>query len=255
MKKSHILFVFTFLSITLFQVHSYAQRNIKDSSFVVSMISASYSFNFVGGDLANRYGNNSTIGPAFTVKLKNNWLLGADLNFIFGNNVKIQNQIISGIATSDDNVISREGTYADIRMFERGYSASVKVGKVFPVFGSNPNSGIMFTVGGGILRHKIRIEADNNATPQLRDDYAKGYDRLSQGFQMNGFLGYLNLSNKRLYNFYLGVEFMSGWTKSLRDYNFDEHKKDTETYYNQFIGFKFGWIIPLYGRSPNEFYY
>ena len=69
-----------------------AQSSIKDSAVFCSMISIAYSYQFSGGDLAQRYGDNSTIGPSFTIKTKKNWIFGVDFNYMFGNNVKIQNR-------------------------------------------------------------------------------------------------------------------------------------------------------------------
>lgn len=232
-----------------------AQISLKDSAAFAGLISLSYSFQFSGGDMADTYGNNSTIGPSFLVKTKSNWVLGADLNFIFGNNVKIYDQIVYSIAPLDGNVISKQGLISDVKMFERGFSTSFKFGKIIPIFKSNPNSGLLIMGSVGYLQHNIRIEVDNNNTPQLMGDYAKGYDRLSNGFAISEFIGYIYLSDRRLTNFFAGIEFSQGWTKSMRDYNFDTMKKDNSQKFDDFFGFKIGWIFPLYKRSPEKFYY
>jgi hypothetical protein len=232
-----------------------AQISLKDSSAFASLISLSYSYQFSGGDLADRYGNNSTIGPSFSIKTKSNWVLGVDFNLIFGNDVKLYDQIVNSIAPLDGNVISRQGLFTDVKMFERGFSTFLKVGKIIPIFKSNPNSGLFIMGSAGYLQHNIRIEVDNNNTPQLMDDYARGYDRLSNGFAISEFIGYIYLSDRRLTNFFAGIEFTQGWTKSMRDYNFDTMQKDNSQKFDSFIGIKVGWVFPLYKRSPEKFYY
>jgi len=232
-----------------------AQISLKDSSAFAGLISLSYSYQFSGGDLADRYGNNSTIGPSFLIKTKSNWIFGVDFNFIFGNDVKLYDQIVNSIAPLDGNVISREGLVTDVKMFERGFSTFFKVGKIFPIFNSNPNSGLIIMGSGGYLQHNIRIEVDNNNTPQLMGDYSRGYDRLSNGFAISEFIGYIYLSDRRLTNFFAGIEFAQGWTKSMRDYYFDTMQKDNNQKFDSFIGIKVGWVFPLYKRSPEKFYY
>lgn len=247
-----INFLFT---IVLFSLSAKSQVSLKDSSAFATLIGISYSYQFSGADLSERYGNNSSIGLSCMLKTKNNWLFGADFNYLFGNDVKIYDQIVKNIATSDGQVISKEGVYSDIRMFERGFISTVKIGKLFPVFNSNPNSGIVFLGSAGIIQHQIRIETDNNAAPQLVGDYARGYDRLSNGFVISQFLGYMYLSDKKLTNFFVGIEFNQGWTRSKRDYNFDTMKKDTDRKFDTLWGFKIGWVLPIYNRAPEKFYY
>ncbi len=232
-----------------------AQGNIKDSTLFCGMIAITYSYQFAGGDLAQRYGDNSTLGPSFTIKTKHNWIIGVDFNYMFGNEVKIQDQIVKNLVTTDGAPITREGILGDIRMFERGFLTSFKLGKVIPVFGSNPNSGIMLIGSVGYLQHAIRIEVDQNDVPSLMGDYARGYDRLSSGLSLTGFVGYLYLSEHKLTNFFIGMEYTQAWTKSLRDFNFDTRSSDMSVKHDRLFGFKFGWVFPLYKRAPNRFYY
>ena len=253
MKKVCLLIISILLFTNAFQLK--AQVNLKDSSVFAGLISLSYSFQFPGGDLADRYGNNSSIGPSFSIKTKSNWILGADISFIFGNDVKLYDQIVKSIAPPDGNIISRDGTFTDVRMFERGFYTSFKIGKIIPVFNINPNSGLLITGSAGYLQHNIRIEVDNNNTPQLLGDYARGYDRLSGGIAISEFFGFIYLSEMKLTNFYAGIEFTQGWTKSMRDYNFDTMQKDESRKFDKLIGIKIGWIFPLYKRSPEKFYY
>ena len=89
----------------------------------------------------------------------------------------------------------------------------------------------------------------------LTDEHKKGYDRFSLGLAANGFAGYLFLSKNRLLNFFGGFDYTVGWTKSLRKFNFDTNKTDTETHKNVLYGIRLGWIIRLNKRQSQDYYY
>lgn len=242
--------IFIFLSSLLF-LSTNAQVNIKDSTVFAPLISASYSYQWPGGDLVNRFGSNSNIGAAFMIKTKSNWIFGIDGNFIFGNNVK-EDGILDSISTENGWIMDENGNDARIGFFERGFLVSLKFGRLFSLFGLNKNSGVVIISSAGLLQHKIRIEGD---APQLQDVYKKGYDRLTNGLALSEFIGYLYLGNKRALNFYAGFEFTQAWTQNRRSYNFDTMEKDETKRIDVLSGFKIGWIIPLYKRVPDEYYY
>jgi hypothetical protein len=149
-----------------------AQLSVKDSSVAFSMIAVTGSYQAPGGDMADRFGNNFTVGASFQRKLKSNWLWGADFNFLFGGAVK-ENTILSGLMTSQGYIIGADGNYADVLLHERGYTAFLKAGRIFPVLGPNKNCGLTVTLGVGFLQHKIRIEDKGNKVPQLSTEYQK----------------------------------------------------------------------------------
>lgn len=231
-----------------------AQVNIHDSAIGTSMFYATYSYQFPGGDLSRLFGSNSSIGGGFMYKTKSNWLFGVEGNFLFGQVVKNSDSLLLDITNKEGFVIDANGMIAEIIYYERGYSFYAKFGKLIPLLSPNPNSGFLIMLGGGYLQNKIRIHNPGNTAPQLLGDYKKGYDRLNGGISLNGSIGYLFLSNTRLLNFYLGFEFTQAWTKSLRDYNFDTEKKDDSKYSSQYYGIKVCWLIPLYKRTPKEYY-
>ena len=228
-------------------------NNKKQPDFI-SMVYASYAFQWPGGDLSDRFGANSTIGPGFMIKTSKNWIWGADINFIFGNTIN-EDSLMQNLATSDGHVINQMGRFAEISMFERGFFTSFKMGKIIPVFGSNPNSGIMLLAGGGYMQHKIKIEVTDNTAPQLNGEYKKGYDRLTDGFQLNQFIGYMHLGSTRIANFYIGVEFIQAWTQNRRSMNFDLGRRDDKNRLDLLTGIKVGWVIPIRKRMPEDFYY
>lgn len=218
------------------------------------MFNFSYAVQFPLADMAKRFGVNSNIGGSFLVKTKKNILLGADGRFIFSNNLN-DTAVLSGIETELGQIINENGVYANVLMTQRGLTFSGKIGKIFPVFGPNKNSGIMAQLGAGILQHKIRIEVQGNTVPQLEGDYVKGYDRLSNGLMLYQFLGYQHFSNSRLLNFYIGFEAIEGFIKNRRSYDFQLMKKLEESRTDILVGVRLGWSIPLYKKTAREFYY
>jgi hypothetical protein len=232
----------------------FAQLSVKDSSITAPIIYATYSYQFPGGDLADLFGSNSSIGGGFLVKTKGNWLIGFEGNYLFGSTVKGQDSMLKVISTPEMQIIDANGYYANIVLYERGYSIYGYFGKLLPFFSPNPNSGFTITAGGGYLQDKIRVHNPDNTAPQLWGDYKKGYDKLNGGFALTASIGYVYLSNSRLTNFSVGFQFIQAWTNSMRDYNFDLKGPDPSGYSSQFYGIRVCWFIPLYKRTPNEYY-
>ena len=72
---------------------------------------------------------------------------------------------------------------------------------------------------------------------------------------MNEFIGYVHFGKRKLINFYLGFDFTQAWTKNKRGYNYDEMQKDQQIHFDTMTGFRIGWMVTLYRRAPDEFYY
>ena len=228
--------------------------NIRDSSVSLSMINVHYAFYVPSGDLKTRFGNSIEIGTGFLRKTKSNYLWGAEINYLSGSDVK-ENYILDSIKTSRGQFITYEGRFADVRTTERGISAYLQAGKIFPVFGSNKNNGIMALVGVGFLQHQINIEVLEENVVALNGDYRKGYDRLTNGISFNQFIGYHYLSNRLRFNLYAGLDFSQSLTKNRRDWDYFEKRKLTESRVDKLNGFKVALILPLYQRKPKDYYY
>jgi len=238
----------------LCNTESYAQKTVKDSAEKVFLLGPSFAYQQPGGDLADRFGYNFNVGGSVTAKLKSNWFFGIEGQFIFGDQLN-QNHILDSIRTQQGFLIGTNGGYADVFLYERGFHFFMKAGKIFPAFHSNPNSGIMATLGMGLLQHKIRIENDDNNVPQLHDDYVKGYDRLTNGLSLTEYIGWIYLGKNRIANFSGGFEFTQAFTKNRRSFNFDEMKRDDESRLDLLFGVRVSWFIPFYRRKPKDFYY
>ncbi len=229
-----------------------AQISIKDSSVFAPYMAVSYAYQLNGGDLTRRFGNNSSVALSLEFKTKKYWILGINGSYLFGKVVK--EILFDSISTSSGGIINGNGEFTDVRLFERGFTSSLTFGRMFSFKKPNPNSGIVFNIGVGFLQHKIRIETIGNNTPQLSKQYKKGYDRLTNGLLLSQNLGYLYLSANRLVNIYFGLEFMEGFTQSRRSFDYDLMKQDTQKRLDILYGAKIAWILPLYKRTPQEFY-
>ncbi|PLX02477.1 MAG: hypothetical protein C0594_11880, partial [Marinilabiliales bacterium] len=112
-----------FLIITFAGGCTFAQ-SLKDSTVNIPFLSGTYSVQFPGGDLADRFGVNSNIGASFGLKLKSNWYLGAECVYLFGNNLREDN-IFDSITSSEGELITRYGDFASTAVSERGFYASL----------------------------------------------------------------------------------------------------------------------------------
>lgn len=231
-----------------------AQVNVKDSLIFAPLISVSYAFQIPGGDLKNSFGVNSAVGGSFFLKDKHNFLYGFSGEFLFGNRIKYDD-VLNEVTTSRGYVINNEGLYADVRLFQRGYSFLFHFGKQFSILAPNPNSGFYVSLGGGFLQHKIKVDVVNDDVPQLRDEYLHGYDRLTNGVAIAQTIGYRLLSNSRLTNLYLEFQVLEGFTKNRRSYNIDLMGVDDQQRLDLLMSFRFGWSIPLYKKVPREYYF
>jgi hypothetical protein len=229
-------------------------QNIRDSSLFFPFFRFSYAVQIPGGDLARRFNVNSNVGLDFSIKTKSNFIVGVNGSFLFGDRIK-EGGILDSIRTSTGIIINQNGNPAEVRLFERGFTVAMHVGKLFPVLSPNKNSGIVVYAGPVYMSHKIRIDDIGRQSPQLLNAYKKGYDRLTAGLGVQEYIGYMYMSNKRMLNFFFGFELMQGFTKSQRSYDYDLRQADTDKRIDMLSGFRIGWVLPLYTRHPQEFYY
>jgi len=189
---------FSFIVILFLLSGTILSQGVKDTTLNVPMLSVNFCGQKPYGDLAKRFGENLSIGGSFLFKARKTWVLGVEGGYFFGRNVK--EDVLQQLKTNESFVIDNEGFPADLRVTERGFNSYLVIGKVFPKLGNNPNSGLIITCGFGYLQHKIKLYDANKKVAAVKDDLMKGYDRLSGGFEMEQFVGYLFLSGNRLVN-------------------------------------------------------
>jgi len=232
-----------------------AQLRISDTIISTFLFKGSYALQFPGGDNTDYFGFNSTIGPGITYKTDKNWLHSLNANFIFGDQVTNQDELLQLITTSTGELIDGDGTFTSLALFKRGYHIHFQTGKIFNLLAPNPNSGIFVQAGAGFLSHHIRIESQFGTAPQIEGDYGKGYDKMRGGFALAAEAGYLLMSNSRILNFSLSVEYIHAWTGSMRDYNFELMSTDNNSYSDSYMGIRLSWMIPAYKRAPQAYYF
>jgi hypothetical protein len=236
--------------VLLFSFYGKAQI---DSAVTVPMLGVSLGGGLPFADLAERFGPNLKGGLAFMLKTKKNWIYGLDYSLMFGRNVK--EDVTTQLKNADGFVTDNEGYPADLRITERVMAVHFTGGRVFKLASANPNSGLMISIGAGVLQHKISLYDQQKKIAALKDERKAGLDRLCVGFSMSQFVGYLFLSENRYLNFYTGFEFYQAFTTNIRKVNYDTGLPDTRKRFDALGGFKFGWILPLYKKKPNDFYY
>jgi hypothetical protein len=233
-----------------------AQRKVKDSIISTPWVALHYGLNATSGDLAQKFGPLNHIGAMAGYKTTKNWVWGLDGNFIFGNKVRIPG-MFDHLVDSYGSITDENGDVAIVVVNARGFNANVMVGKVFPVFSPNENSGIYVHGGLGYVQYKARVETQDQVIPTLELDYRKGYDRYTTGLNFHQFVGYAFMANQGFVNFYGGFYIQEGLTYNRRDVFFDKPDEPVskEQMLDLQMGFKVGWFIPIYKRKPKDYYF
>lgn len=237
--------------LTIFIVDNTEAQNIKDDTILTPVICVSYAGQLPLLDMANSFGINSNLGLSGGVKTAKNWQFELDGTFLFSKNVKVYT-ILDPLLTANRQIINVSGTPSNIEVYERGFTGTFNVGKVFPVIGPNPNSGLIAKLGVGFIRHKIRIENQDNLVPMLNEENLVYFDRLTLGFLVKEYIGYQHLGNSNLANFTVGVEFLQGFTRGMRDYQLDIEGPYKDNRLDFMFGIRVGWVIPVYRKAPSD---
>jgi hypothetical protein len=210
-----------------------------------------YTYMLPQGDLTSQYGPFHNLGFGVLYKSHKNWVLAMDASYQFGSEVK-NLDFLYNLTNTSGVVMNSGGVAASYNVGMRGFSAFGKAGYLIPFTTRNPNSGLMILAGAGVYYHKINISTPQNDVPTLTDDLKKGYDRLSMGPALTQFIGYSYHSHNRYYNFFIGFDFMEAFTQSVRGYNYDTMRPDTEKRTDITVGGRIGWMIPIYLRTKNK---
>jgi hypothetical protein len=250
--RTYLIFLILFLGILQFHAQ---QQDVKSPVFR-TWVGFEYGANSTFGDLSNRYGFLNNVGLMTGVKTKKNYFLGLNSTFLFGNNIRLTG-IFDHLTDAYGNITDINGDIAAVVVFPRGFSSNITFGKIFSILNPNPNSGLFIHGGVGYLLHKMKIETNDQVVPQLELDYKKGYDRLTTGINFHQFIGYNFMAESRGYHFYGGFYAQEGFTKNKRTIFFDrpDEPVSNETRLDIQMGLKFGWVIPIYKRQPQEFYF
>jgi hypothetical protein len=206
------------------------------------------------GDLEARYGQNWSAEIAGEYMLDQNWFFGAHGQFLFGSTVK--ENVLANLRTSNGLLIGNDRSPANIQLRQRGSYYGLRVGRLIGMSKKNPRSGIRIALGAGLLQHRIRLQGDPaRDVPQIEDEYAKGYDRLTNGLALHQFIGYQNIGINNGIHFIAGFEFFEGFTQSRRSFDFDTRQQDLTERLDILVGFRVGVTLPFFlGNAEDVFY-
>ena len=63
------------------------------------------------------------------------------------------------------------------------------------------------------------------------------------------------MSNNKLVNFTLGLEFIEGFNRGMRDYQIDLMGPYKDNKLDIYLGIRAAWIFPVLRNEPKEYYY
>ena len=232
-----------------------AQKSIGDSAISLTLAQVTYRGMVPGGDLPSRFGFISEMGVDLVYKFKSNFYLASGFHGLFADNVK-EERLLENIMISGGYLITDNGLISTTRIIGSGFVVPLSVGKSFPIIkGHNKNSGLFIELGGRFMQHKIRITAPEDEVSPISGDYAKGYDRLTNGLGIREAIGYRFLGNKGFVNFTIGVELSQNFTQNRRSITFDNGVIPAGNRKDFLSGFFFSWIFPFYERAPDKVYF
>jgi|TARA_R110002072_G_scaffold19826_19_gene73087 hypothetical protein len=219
------------------------------------LISPSMSIQSAGGDFAERFKTFYTAGIGLGYKTNQNWIFSFNGHFMFGNSVQNSEQILRAVITDNNNILNQTGNYAQLSLLQRGFYFLGESEKLFNQLGTNPNSGLSISVGAGFINHWIFFDNAGDDSPQILDEYGKGYDRYSGGALFKQSIGYTYLSNRRRINFKISFEILEAFTYNYREFNYDTGLSDTEQHLDLLYGIRLNWYLPIYQKANEEFFY
>lgn len=236
-----------------------AQNQIKvskvDSAGFIFYTGANYSYQLVRGDFQNESTDIMCIGLDLGLKTKSNWSFDVDFGYFFSGKVKGTDSLFRLITNQIGSIMDGDGVPADIDVDQRAWTLQANIGKIFPISKYHRNSGIQTKIGAGTMQRYIFIKNPENKVAALNNEYKKGYDRLTIGFSLHQYIGYINLSKTKYTCFYAGVELTETFSHRQREWDFSLMGKDNRSFTDIMIGFKIGWIIPLYKKEYQDTFY
>lgn len=251
-------FVFSVLLLAVSAVSSFAQDDLfagdklkPRKGFVLGVNGG---LDFPAADMAKRFGHSYRLGGSVLYKTTSNWMFGPKFDFILGGRVK-QDSLMINIRDADGLFLNQDGQRIKAQIFERGYLAGIQVGRIFNTSKKNSDAGVLVMTSAGFMQHKINIFDQDQTIPQLRKEYRKGYDRLSNGWFVEQYIGYNYFASSGAINFHIGLDIAAGFTQGRRDFLYDVMRKDDQSRIDILFGLRGGWYIPIFKRKSEEFYF
>ncbi len=234
-----------------------AQISIRDSCATLGYLHFGVGIGNPAGNWSKKYGLLPQVDLELGLKTKKNWTFTSTFGFIYSDKVKIRSQLFQDIDTFDGLLIDTNGELVFPDVTAQGWAGALRIGKTFSNLlwnDPNPNSGLFLEIGYKCIRHKLNIQVPLTLLI-MRNNYLKGYDRLTFSQGVDFLLGYRFFNNKRYLNFIAFIEWNLLFSKNLRGYNYDLRSYDNTTMLDILSSIKIMWCLPLYQRAPEKFYY
>ena len=214
----------------------------QENSGVRLLSSLHYGINQSVLDLNKRFGSFFDLGTQVTLLLPSDYTLSLGYSFLFGSQVR--EDVLAGIRTDGGGIISNSLVTTFPLSHLRGNRLSLLVGK-WVKFESNHDLGLEFSIGPGLLNHRIHFADDMEPLAQLRDSYRNGYNRFSQGPGVASAITFQYISENRQISFYTRLHAGMYWTKNITGFNLDSFMEDIQIRNDGLVGIQAGWIFPL----------
>ncbi len=232
------------------------RKKNEEKSWILMHVAATYSVN--AGDWADRYPAYTALPLRLEYYHKNKYTLGADFSFYLGSQVNSAG-MFPGMTDEDGALRDNNGYPAVVRYYMRGWSSRAYALRIIPLNrNTKKEARWSMQLGGGLgyTRHYTKFNFDLDMVPQLEDEYLGGYDRLTAGTQLFEQIRFQYLDNSSV-SLSAGFEFLQGFTKHQRAYDFTTRSPQNQGYFDLGIGAFIGVIIPikLGQTSASEEYY
>lgn len=207
-------------------------------------------------DMADRFGLSARVGPSIFYKTAGNWMVGLKGDFLFGSKIR-EDSLLINVRDDEGLFLDDNGQRTGAAVNMRGYAIGLQAGRIF---GLTPQAdaggrGILVLLGAGFIQHKIQFFNQQQSIAQIREEYRKGYDRLTNGFYTEAFSGYNHFSKKGYFNFHIGLNALVGFTGGRRDYLFDVQRSGAGSRLDVLLGVRGGLYLPLWKKKSEEVFF
>lgn len=218
------------------------------------LIGAQGGYDVPFGDMAKGFGPSWRVGGSLQYRLQNNWQFGVKGDFLFGTDLR-DDSLLWNIKDASGFYINDNGRRSGMEIAERGYMLGLTAGKMFPFSKAYPNRGLLVQLTAGFMQHKVFYFNLQDYFSQLRDDYKKGYDRLTNGVFLEPYVAYQHFSESGLVNFHVGVGATLGFTAGRRDWQFDLSRPYKDSRFDGLFGIRAGWYFAIYKKRSEDIFY
>lgn len=206
----------------------------------------SYSIHTSAGDLGDRFGLHYSPGIQLDYRINNKITFGPEFNFQFGN--KVKDDVIEPLRDNLGLIIGENTVSSEVFLRQRGTYLGLNFGLLNKIGQIKSGNFLHTQFSIGHWQHKIRIIDDTNSAAQIRGDYIKLYDRLTNGLALKQVVGLTHLSTRNATNYFIQLEIMEGFTENRRNWDAILQAKDNTKRIDISIGFRIGWILPLFNN-------